>query len=120
MFSKSCLQINKGVTCGKEAFIISDLLEDIKCLRQENGIEVSIITSTRILKRKMIDAFTLSKEISLYPNGKCLIVQSSNVISCQYILAVLNGKGLKVTTARKLFFTINCNDRTNSPNNDRL
>ena len=105
MFSKSCLQINKGVTCGKEAFIISDLLEDIKCLRQENGIEESIIAITRTLKRKMIDTFL--EEISLSPNGKYLIVQLSNVNPCQYIAAVLNGKGLKVTSARKLFFTIN-------------
>ena len=79
MFSKSCLQINKGVTCGKEAFIISDLLEDIKCLHQENGIEESIIAITRTLKREMMDTFTLSKEI----------VQSSNVNLCQYIVAVL-------------------------------
>ena len=105
MFSKSCLQINKGVTCGKEAFIISDLLEDIKCLRQENGIEESIITITRTLKRKMIDTFP--EEISLHPNGKYLTVQSSNVNPCQYIVAVLNGKGLKVISARKLLFTIN-------------
>ena len=105
MFSKSCLQINKGVTCGKEAFIISDLLEDIKCLRQENGIEESIITITRTLKKKMIDTFP--EEISLYPNRKYLIVKSSIVNPCQYIVAVLNGKGLKVTSARKLFFTIN-------------
>ena len=79
MFSKSCLQINKGVPCGKEAFLVSDLLEDIKCLRQENGIEESIIAITRTLKREMMDTFTLSKEI----------VQSSNVNLCQYIVAVL-------------------------------
>ena len=53
----------------------------------------------------MIDTFP--EEISLYPNGKYLIVQLSNVNPCQYIAAVLNGKGLKVTSARKLFFTIN-------------
>ena len=63
ILEESCLQMNKHIICGKEAFLISDLREDIKSLRQENGIEVSIITSTRILKRKMIDAFTLSKEI---------------------------------------------------------
>ena len=99
------MQINKLIICGKEAFLISDLLEDIKCLHQENGIEESIITITRTLKKKMIDTFP--EEISLYPNGKYLIVQSSNVNPCQYIVAVLNGKGLKVTSARKLFFTIN-------------
>ena len=105
VFEESCLQINKRIICGKEAFLISDLLEDIKCLRQENGIEESIITITRTLKRKMIDTFP--EEISLHPNGKYLTVQSSNVNPCQYIVAVLNGKGLKVTSARKLFFTIN-------------
>ena len=105
VFEEPCLQINKRIIYGKEAFLISDLLEDIKCLRQENGIEESIITITRTLKRKMTDTFP--EEISLHPNGKYLTVQSSNVNPCQYIVAVLNGKGLKVTSARKLFFTIN-------------
>ena len=69
-----------------------------------NRIEESIITITRDLKRKMIGTFP--EEISLSPNGKYLIVQSSNANPCQYIVAVLNGKGLKVTSARKLFFSI--------------
>ena len=43
-FEGSCLQINKRIIFGTEAFLISDFLEDIKCLRQENGIEESIIT----------------------------------------------------------------------------
>ena len=50
----------------------------------------------------MID--TLPEEILLYPNGKYLIVQSSNAIPCQYIVAWQ--KDLKVTWL-KLFFTIN-------------
>ena len=50
---------------------------------------------------------TFPEEISLYLNGKYLIVQSSNANPCQYIVAALNGKGLKVTSARKLFFIIN-------------
>ena len=81
------------------------MLEDVKCLRQENSIEESIITIARTLKRKMIGTFP--EEISLHPNGKYLTLQSSNVNPCQYIVAVLNGKDLKVTSARKLFFAIN-------------
>ena len=50
---------------------------------------------------------TFPEEISLYPNGKYLIVQSSHANPGQYIVAVLNGKGLKVNSARKLFFTTN-------------
>ena len=103
MFSKSlaCRLIN-ALYVERKLFSISDLLEDIKCLRQEDGIEESIITITRTLKRKMID--TLPEEILRYPNGKYLIVQSSNAIPCQYIVAWQ--KDLKVTWL-KLFFTIN-------------
>ena len=42
----------------------------------------------------MIEPFP--EEISLYLNGKYLIVQSSNANPCQYIVAVLNGKGLNL------------------------
>ena len=57
VFEESRLQINKRIIYGKEAFLISNSREDIKCLRQENGIEESITTITRTLKRKMIDTF---------------------------------------------------------------
>ena len=70
-----------------------------------NRIEESIITITRDLKRKMIGTFP--EEISLSPNGKYLIVQSSNANPCQYIVAVLNATVLKVTFPRKLLFTMN-------------
>ena len=84
---------------------LSDLFEDIKRLRKENGIEQSTITITRTLKRKIIDTFL--KEISIYLNGKYLIVHLNDVNPCQYLVAVLKDKGLKVTSVRKLFFAIN-------------
>ena len=68
VFEESCLKINKRVICGKEVFLISNLLEDIECLCQENGIEKSIITITKTLKSRMIDTFP--EEISLYPLEK--------------------------------------------------
>ena len=39
VFEESCLDINKCIICGKEAFLINDLLEDMKCLRQEIDIK---------------------------------------------------------------------------------
>ena len=72
---------------------------------KEHGIEKSMITITRTLKRNIIDTFP--KEILFYSNGKYLIVQSNSVNPCQYIAAVLKCKSLKVTSARKLFFAIN-------------
>ena len=56
----------KPIVYGKETLFLSDLLEHIKRLCQKNGIEESIITITRTLKRKILDTFP--KEISFYPN----------------------------------------------------
>ena len=51
------MQIKKRIVCGKEAFLLSDLLENIKGFCEENGIEGTIITNTKTWKRKIIDAF---------------------------------------------------------------
>ena len=99
------LVIKKFIIYGKEALLLSDLFEDIERLCEKNGIEESIITITRTLKRKITDTF--SEEISIYPNGKYLIVQSNDVNTCHYLIAVLKDKGLKVTSDGKLFFAIN-------------
>ena len=90
---------SKSFTCRLE-----NLLSVEKKLPEENR-EESIIIITRTLNRKIMDTFP--EEISFYPNGKYLIVQWNNVNHCQYIVAVLKGKGLKVTSAGKLFFAIN-------------
>ena len=66
-FQRVCLLNQKRIICGKEAFLISDLFENIKHLCEENGIEKSIITT---LKKKIIDIFP--EEVSFYPNGKYL------------------------------------------------
>ena len=54
VFEKFCLQI-------KRPYIYkgSDLLEDIKRLCEKNGIEESIITIARTLKKKIIDTFQM-------------------------------------------------------------
>ena len=57
VFGELCLQIKKRIVCGKEAFLLSDLLENIKGFCEENGIEGTIITNTKTWKRKIIDAF---------------------------------------------------------------
>ena len=61
VFEEFCFQIKKCIICGKEASLLSDLLEDIKRLCEENGIEESIITNTITLKKKITD--TLHGEI---------------------------------------------------------
>ena len=61
VFEEFCFQIKKLIICGKEASLLSDLLEDIKRLCEENGIEEPIITNTITLKKKITD--TLHGEI---------------------------------------------------------
>lgn len=93
VWKEFCLQIKKRIICCKEAFLLSDLVENIKRLREENGIKDSIITNTRTLKRKIID--TLPKEIAFYPNGKYLMLHLNDVNPCQFTVIVLKGKGLR-------------------------
>ena len=39
VFEEFCLEIKKRIISGKEGFLLSDLVENIKRLREENGIE---------------------------------------------------------------------------------
>ena len=88
----------------KGSFLLGDLLEDIKRLCEGNGIEEFIISVTRNLERRIIDIFL--KKIH-FIQWEILIVQSSDVNHCQYIVAVLKGKDLNISSARKLLFAIN-------------
>ena len=49
------LNLKKRVIHQKEAFLLSDLLDDIKRLTIENGFEDTLITNTRTLKRKIAE-----------------------------------------------------------------
>lgn len=86
---------------GKEAFLLSELLEDFKHLCGENCVEEPVITNTGTFKRKTIDTFT--EEISFYPNRKYLIVHSSDINPGTTILGVLKNKELKDDDIIKLF-----------------
>ena len=49
VFEGFCLQIKKCIIHGKETLLLSDLLEYIKCLREEHSLEESLITIIIIL-----------------------------------------------------------------------
>ena len=86
------LALKKRIVDEKDAFLLSNLLEDIKCLSELNGLMEPIISNTRTLKRRIINK--LLDDISFYPKDRCSIVHSSDVNLCEYVLAVLKGKGL--------------------------
>ena len=85
------LALTKIIVDEKDAFLLSDPLEDIKRLTELSGLMKPIISNTRTLKRRIIDMF--SDNISFYPKDKYLIVHSSDVNPCEYVLAILKGKG---------------------------
>ena len=88
------MALNKRIVHGKDAFLLSSLLEDIKTLIELNALMEPIIWNTRTLKRKiLINKF--SDDISFYPKVKYLIVHSSNFDPCEYLLVILRGKRLK-------------------------
>ena len=98
------LALKKCVIHEKEAFLLSDLLEDIRCLSEENGLDEPVITNTRSLKRHIIERFP--DDISYYPKGKYLIVHCSDMNPCEYAVAVLKGKGLKSNDIIRSFGTL--------------
>ena len=51
------LQIKKRIIYWHEAFLLSDLLEDMKVLCEENNLDEPVINNTRTLKRKIIERF---------------------------------------------------------------
>ena len=85
--------LKKRVIFEKDAFLLSDLLDDIRMLSEEYGLTEPVISNTRTLKRKITERYP--DEISYYPKGKYLIVHCSDMNPCEYAVAVLKEKGLR-------------------------
>ena len=88
------MALKKIIVSQNDAFLLSDLLEDIKRLSELNGLTEPIISNTRTLKRRIIGKF--SDDISFYPKDKYLIVHSSDVNPCEYVLAIKREEDLKI------------------------
>ena len=73
----------KRILHEKDAFLLSDVLEDIKRLSKLNELTEPIISNIRTLKRRIIDKF--SDDISFHPKDKYLIVHSSDSNPCEYV-----------------------------------
>ena len=75
------------------AFLLNELLVDMKILSEEQGLDEPPINNTRSLKRYV--AATFEDEISFFPKGKYLLVHASEMNPCEYSIATLHGCGLR-------------------------
>ena len=81
------LVLKKRMVHEKDAFLLSNLVEDIQRLSELNEFTEHIISNTRTLKRRITGKF--SDDISFYSKDKYLVVHSSDVNPCKCGLAVL-------------------------------
>ena len=86
-------QVRTSIVRDKNAFLLNELLEDIKILSDEQGLPFPAIEHTATLKQKLIQEF--EERISFFPSGKYLLVHASDVNPCEYAIAALHGSGLR-------------------------
>ncbi len=85
----------------KSAFLLNELLEDIKIMSEEEGLPRSPIMHTSTLKGKIIDE--CKDKVSFFPTGKYLLVHPSDVNPREYPIAALHGCGLRDNDLAKSF-----------------
>ena len=67
-----CYQVRTSIVRDKNAFLLNELLEDIKILSDEQGLPFPAIEYTAMLKQKLIQEF--EERISFFPSGKYMLV----------------------------------------------
>ena len=77
----------------KFAYLLHELLNDVKLLSEEHGLSQPLFGDTYTLKRKIIERFP--NEIDFFPQGKFRIVHASDINPCKYAVNVLQGCGLR-------------------------
>ena len=85
----------------KNAFLLNELLLDVKIFSEEHGLETPALSDTRSLKRFL--TAKLKDDVVFYPSGKFLIVHSPEINPCEYSLATLRGSGLRDEDLSKSF-----------------
>eukprot|EP00794_Sanderia_malayensis_P019707 gene19707-21653_t len=92
VMSEIFAKIRTKILREKQAFLLSDLLRDIKNLSDEKGVD-SPINNTAAMKKKLICVF--SERLGFYPSGRQVIIYSSDMNPIEYMAATLKGHGLR-------------------------
>ena len=93
--------IRRKIIKDKEAYLMTDLLEEIEYLSTTNGLQESCIKYIFMMKRKLQDRF--GDQISFYMSGRNLVVHPTSVNPCMYAVETLKGAGLRDDDLTKAF-----------------
>lgn len=93
--------VERKVIKDKEAYLMTDLLEDIKNMSTENGLQEPCMKYTYELKDKLQGHF--GEKMSFYKAGRNLIVHPTSINPCMYVVATLKGSGLRDDDLTKAF-----------------
>ena len=85
----------------KEAYILHELLNDVKYLSAEQELGVPAIEHTSTLKMYLVKHF--KEDIGFFPSGKYLLVHPIDINPCTYSVATLRGCGLRDADLTKAF-----------------
>ena len=72
----------------KNGYLLSDLLEDLKDICEDNGSE-NVLPHTSTLKKRLAKEFP--EELGFYPVGRYVIVHSSDMNPCDYTVCHTQG-----------------------------
>ena len=93
--------IRRNIIHAKEAYLLIDLFRDLMTMSEEYGIQYPPVSSTKYLKRELLDEF--GDEISFFATGRNVLVHNSKMNPCEYAIATINGKGLRDEDIIKAF-----------------
>ena len=91
----------RNVIKDEQAYLLTELIEDIKEMSEDNDIDDPPITKTFTLKKRLIERFGYS--IDFHKFGNRLVVHSTAVNPISYSAATIQGNGLRETDLTKAF-----------------
>ena len=92
--------IKTKTICDKEAYLLHELLKDIKYTNEKHDLETPIIEHASSLKRFSVQEY--SNNIAFFPSGRYLFVHNIDITPCASI-ATLHGCDLRDTELTKAF-----------------
>ena len=94
-------RIKTKIIKDKEAYLLHELLKDVKYLSEEYDFETPVIEHTSSLKRYLVQEY--SNGIAFVLSGKSLLVHPIDINPCTYSTATLHSCGLRETDLTKAF-----------------